>query len=126
MAKISGTLGTAALAGGATTYITGWTLDITGEVIDVTDSSVATWNAFIGSGFKSWSGTFEGFQETNTADLSIGAAPAELTLELDASRNYGGTAIITGCSTVVDVPGAEAVKKSYTFQGTSDVALTNA
>ena len=124
MAKISGQAGTATYD---TTeqYITGWTVDVAGEVIDVTDSSNTTWNAFIGSGFKSWSGSFEGFQETATADFAIGSA-ATLTLELDGTRNYAGSAIITGISTVVDVPGAEAVKKSFTFQGTSTLTLTNA
>lgn len=126
MAKISGEAGTAALSGGATTYITGWSLDETSEPINVTDSSNATWDEFIPSGFKTWSGSFDGFQETNTADLTVGDSAAELTLELDGTRKYVGDAIITGISTVVDVPGAEAIKKSYTFQGTGELNLTNA
>jgi hypothetical protein len=125
--KINGSTGTAALSGGATTYITAWSIDITGDVIKTSDSSVSTpfWDTYISAGFKGWSGTFEGFQETNTADLVVGAAAASLVLELDASRNYTGDVIITGCSTTLDVPGAEAAKKSYTFVGTGAVALTN-
>ena len=128
MAKINGSTGTAALSGGATTYITGWNIDIAGDVILTSDSSVSTpfWNTYISAGFKGWSGSFEGFQETNTADLTVGAATASLVLGMDATRNYTGNAIITGCSTTLDVAGAEAVKKSYTFQGDGALTLTNA
>jgi hypothetical protein len=125
MAKISGQAGTATFKG-VEYYITGWTVDIEGEVIDVTDSSNTTWKEFLASGFKSWSGTFEGFQETAVTDPTIGGTAASLVLELDGTRNYTGNAIITGVSTSLDVPGAEAVTKTYTFQGTGTLTLTNA
>jgi len=124
MAKISGALGTATI--GSEFYITGWTIEIVGEAIDVTDSSDTTWKTFIPSGFTSWSGTFEGFQETGTADPTAGSTAAELTLELDASRNYVGNAIITLIGTSLSVAGAEAVTKTYAFQGTGSLLLTNA
>ena len=125
MAKISGSAGTATFDS-TEYYITAWSCDVSGEVIDVTDSSNTTWSEFLASGFKSWSGSFEGFQETGTADPTVGGAAATLVLELDGSRNYTGSAIITGLGTTVDVPGAEAIKKSYTFQGTGTLTLTNA
>jgi len=125
MAKISGAAGTATFSS-TEIYITSWTIDIAGETIDVTDSSNTTWQSHIASGFKGWTGTFEGFQETGAADPAIGGSAASLVLELYGTRNYTGNAIITGVSTVVDVPGAEAAKKSFTFQGDATLTLTNA
>jgi hypothetical protein len=116
MAKISGAAGTASF-GANPILITGWTCDVSAETIDVTDSGDTTWMAHIGSGFASWSGSFEGFAVATTADETIGSV-AELILTAGATDDYTGSAIITGISTVTDVPGAEAVKKSYTFQGT--------
>jgi hypothetical protein len=125
MAKISGAAGTATFDS-TEYYITGWSCDVSGEVIKTTDSSNTTWDAFIAAGFTSWSGSFEGFQETNTADPTVGGAAATLVLELDGTRNYTGSAIITGVSTSADVPGSEAITKSFTFQGTGTLTLTNA
>lgn len=116
MAKLSGAAGTATFASTAV-LITGWTCDATAEVIPTTDSGDLTWDKFIPTGFSQWSGTFEGFAIAGVADETIGAT-GTLVLEAGATDNYSGSAIITGISTVVDVPGAEAVKKAYTFQGT--------
>ena len=117
MAKISGASGTATFDS-TVIVITGWTVDVAGEVINTTDSGDTTWESFIAKGFTSWSGTFEGFAVAGTADPTIGGAAATLSLVAGATDNYSGSAIMTGVSTVVDVPGAEAVKKSFTFQGT--------
>ena len=122
MAKISGSGGTCTAAAGTTVAITNWTLDVAGEVIGTTDSGDSTWDTFIASGWTNWSGTFEGFAISGVADLTLGAAAAALVLVAGAPNQYSGSAILTGVSTSVDVAGAEAVKKSYTFQGTG--ALT--
>ena len=117
MAKISGAAGTATFDS-TEVLITSWTCDIAGETIDVTDSGDTTWMAHIATGFKGWSGSFEGFAVAGTADEAIGGTAATLALVAGATDNYSGSAIITGVSTVLDVVGTEAVKKSYTFQGT--------
>ena len=117
MAKISGASGTASF-GGTTVAITGWSCDVAGEVINTTDSGDTTWETFISSGWTNWSGTFEGFAIAGVADLTIGGTAAALVLVATAPDQYSGSAILTGVSTVVAVPGAEPVKKSYTFQGT--------
>jgi len=117
MAKISGASGTATF-GETLTAITGWSCDVAGEVIDTTDSGDSTWKTFLGNGWTSWSGTFEGFAIAGVSDLTIGGTAAALSLVAGATDNYSGSAILTGVSTVADVPGTEAVKKSYTFQGT--------
>ena len=125
MAKFSGATGTVTFDS-TEIYMTGWTCDVSGEVIDTTDSSNTTWKSFIASGFKEWSGSFEGFQETATADPAIGGTAATIELTLDGTNKYSGSSIITGVSTTLDVVGNEAVKKSYTFQGTGTLTLTNA
>lgn len=117
MAKLSGAGGTATFDS-TEVLITGWTVDISGETIPVTDSGDTTWMQHIASGFKGWSGTFEGFAIAGTADEAIGGAAATLVLVAGGSDQYSGSAILTNVSTGVDVPGTEAVTKSYTFQGT--------
>ncbi len=103
--------------------ITGWTLDLASEVINTTDSSDVTWESFISTDFSGGSGTFEGFFESGTTDLT-GSYP--IILRQSGAIYYTGTALITANSSTVDIPGAEAVKKSYTFTCTASVALTTA
>lgn len=125
MAKITGSLGSATFNSVAI-YITDWNIDIKTDVIPTTDSSNTTWKEFLASGFKEWSGSFSGFQETGTADPTIGGTAATLKLNLDSTRYYQGSAIITGVSTNANVVGTDAVKKTFTFQGTGTLTLTNA
>uniref|UniRef100_A0A6H1ZU11 Putative tail tube protein n=1 Tax=viral metagenome TaxID=1070528 RepID=A0A6H1ZU11_9ZZZZ len=122
MAKISGVSGSAVF-NSITIKITNWNLDIETEEIDTTDSGDATWKSYITSGFKSWNGKFEGFQETTVADPAIGTS-ATLTLALDGTMKYAGSAYILTVGTVVDVPGAEAVRKTYSFRGTGTLTYT--
>ena len=103
--------------------ITNWSMDINTDPINTTDSEVSTWNVFIGSGFKGGSGTFEAFFETATTDIVLGTSTA-LILRMDASNYYTCTAFITANTSTVDVPGAEAVKKSYSFTTTSTITQT--
>ncbi|GAF78985.1 unnamed protein product [marine sediment metagenome] len=103
--------------------ITGWSLDINAETIDTTDSSNTTWQSHIATDFVGGSGTFEGFYESGVTDLS-GSYP--IILRQNGAIYYTGTALITGNSTTIDVPGAEAVKKTYTFTCTDSVVLTTA
>lgn len=103
--------------------ITGWSLDLTAEVIPTTDSSNTTWDAFIPTDFSGGTGTFEGFFIAGAVDLT-GSYP--IILRQSGAIYYTGTALITGNSSVVDVPGTEAVKKTYTFTCTASVALTTA
>lgn len=105
--------------------ITGWTLDLTAEVIPTTDSSNLTWNAFIPSDFAGGTGSFEGFFETAIVDLVVGTS-YPIVLRQSGAIYYTGTAIITDNSSTVDVPGTEAVKKTYTFTSTASVTLTTA
>jgi hypothetical protein len=105
--------------------ITGWTLDLTSDAINTTDSSNSTWQAFISSEFAGGSGTFEGFYESGTNDLVVGNS-YPIVLRQSGAIYYTGTAYITGNSSVTDVPGAEAVKKTYTFTCTASVTLTTA
>jgi hypothetical protein len=99
------------------TSITGWTLDTGAEVIKTTDSSSTTWDDFIASGFKGSTGSFEGFFETGTNDITVGSS-ASLILREDSSNYYTFSALITGNSSTLDVPGSEATLKTYTFQVT--------
>lgn len=103
--------------------ITSWSMDINTEPIKTTDSEVATWDVFIGSGFKGGTGTFEAFFETATSDITLGSSTT-LILRMDASNYYTLTAFITANTSTVDVPGSEAVKKTYSFTATSTITPT--
>lgn len=126
--KLSGVAGDCTYGAGPTTIkITAWSLVIDGEVLDVTDSGDTTWKEFLPGGYTSWAGSFEGFVETGDAGgQTIGAAAGNLTLLMDATRKWAGTAILTQQSTGLTVVGGEAVKVAYTFQGTGTLTPTNA
>lgn len=102
--------------------IMNWTLDIATEPMKTTDSDVSTWDTFIDSGFKGGTGTFEAFFETATSDIAL--TSTALILRMDASNYYTLTAFITANTSTVDVPGTEAVKKTYTFTATSTISPT--
>lgn len=103
--------------------ITGWSLDLTGEVIKVTDSSNTTWDAYIASEWVGGSGSFEGFFEGSTNDLTIGAT-YPIILRMNSGNYYSFNGLITGNSSTLTVPDAEAVKKSYTFTSSDTITLT--
>ena len=105
--------------------ITNWSLDIAGDVIKTSDSSVATpfWDTYISAGFKGASGTFDIFFESAVADLPLQTSTT-LILRMDASNYYTCTALLTANTSTVDVPGTEAVKKTYSFQTTSTITPT--
>jgi len=124
MAKFSGSSGTATF-GGTTINITGWTVDIKVATKDVTDSSSSAWKDFIADGFKEWTGSCEGFQESSTADLALGGTAASLVLSMASGKTYTGNAILTQLGTALQVTGTEAVKKTYSFQGTGALTLAN-
>ena len=124
MAKISGEDGSCSL-GAVTVKITNWNVEEVTEVIDTTDSGDSSNKTFIGNGWNSWSGSFEGFVETSDTGETVGAAAAELILTAASGITWTGNAIITRKATSLDVVGAEAVKVSYDFQGTGALTLAN-
>jgi len=103
--------------------ITAWSMDIATDPIQTTDSEVATWHVFIPNEFKGATGTFDVFFETAVTDLVLGSSTT-LILRMDASNYYTCTAYLTANTATVDVPGSEAVKKTYSFQTTSTISLT--
>ena len=124
MAKISGYAGAASL-GGTTIKITGWTAEVTSEVIDTTDSGDTTWRTKLPSGWSTWTATCEGFVETADVGETVGAAAASLILTADTGITWTGNAIVVGKSTVLDVVGTDAVKVSYSFEGTGILTPAN-
>jgi hypothetical protein len=106
--------------------ITSWTLDEAGEVIKTSDSSVATpfWDTYISAGFKGATGTFDTYFITGTSDIVVIGSSMVLILRLNSTNYYTCTAFITGNSSTVDVPGTEAIKKTYTFTTTTTITPT--
>jgi hypothetical protein len=121
----SGASGNVSLGGISVASITGWTLNVKGDVREVTDSNSTTTSEFIPEGHYSWDGTFEGWLADGTATLTVGAAAAALVLTMASGHTFGGSAIITGKSAVTQVKGTDAIKVSYTYQGTGALTETN-
>ena len=103
--------------------ITTWSMDIGSEVIKTTDSNVTTWDTYIANGFSGGSGTFDAFFITGATDIPLQTSTT-LILRQDASNYYTCTAFITANTSTVDVPGSEAVKKTYSFTTTGTITPT--
>ncbi len=122
MATFSGT-------GGKVSYgVTDWNIDkwsVTkkGAVANVTDSGSTTWEDFIASGFTSWTATFEGFLKSGVAKPTFHSSIA-FVFTVATGVTMSGSGIITDEGTTLEVNGTNAVKVSFTVQGTG--ALTEA
>jgi hypothetical protein len=100
-------------------------IEITGETIDTSSSSTAdNWKTFLPSGWSSWTATVNGLQLTGVADPALQTVYTAI-FAIDGSRNYTGSAILTGISLSSSVTSTDPVTKSYTLQGTAAVTLTN-
>ena len=126
MAKINGA--TALFThGGATVDVTSFTINYTAEVQNTTDSSSAAVNEYIANGYTGWDLAVEGFVQTGDAGgLTLGGAAEESILTAAAGVTYTGDSIVTSKSTAVAVNGTDAVKISYTLQGTGVLTEVNA
>jgi hypothetical protein len=122
MAKISGKDGACTFSE-STVKITSWTLNENAGVKDVSDSNSSGVSEFISDEFSDWDVTFEGFSEGGDTPPAIGTAAA-LVLTEKSGQTHSGSAIITSRSTALQVKGGDAVKRSYTAQGTG--TLSNA
>ena len=92
-----------------------WHLTWTGEALETTafdDSGVRTYI----SGLTGWSGTFTGYDIAAAPAPAVGATVAVLTLDVTATKNYYGKAIITSAAVGVTVDGVNTI--DYAFQGT--------
>ena len=96
-----------------------WTLDYTSEVLETTDFGDNCSRTYI-AGFKGWTATVEcNWDATNTVAPGDSAT---LTLDVDGTHNYSGTALVTGASYTVPVDGLATA--TFTFQGTGDLTTT--
>ena len=98
--------------------ITSANISQTAEVQNVTDSGSAGVNEYIPNGYTDWTLDLEGWLEDNINTIPVGTA-LTLRLNLDTGNEYfTGTASITSKPVALTVNGTDAVKVSYTAQGT--------
>ncbi len=121
---ISGAAGTVTAQGGAVP-VTAWTINQKCDTREVTDSNSGAVSEFIPEGHTSWDGTFEGFFQDGTASLTVGSAAAAGVFLAVTGTQFSGNIIITSKGVALVVKGTDAVKVSYTFQGTSTLTETN-
>jgi hypothetical protein len=105
--------------------VTNWELTKTADVIDTKDSNDAAtgWGSNIPSGWKNFSGKFEGFIYAGTLPPGMDSSVAAI-FAVNNLINWSGTIILTSEAVVTDVLGKAAVKVSYNCTGTG--ALTKA
>lgn len=106
-------------------YITDWNASIESESKDVSDSSSGTDSDFIPGGFSVASGGFSGFVKDGSDGPEAGVTYAGQ-LSYNSADYWAGSFIVGNMTQNLQVKGGEAVKKSYTFQGTGAWSETNA
>ncbi len=95
-----------------------------GATANVTDSSSNQWEDHIPSGFVGITGTFEGFLKSGVKKPTFHSAIAFGFYETDTDY-LTGTGIITDEGTTLEVSGTNAVKITFSFQGTGSYTDTN-
>ena len=118
MAEIHGNGGSITFTN-LTAGVKSWTLAWKGEVHDITDFGDGTARTFKG-GLTSWTATAE--CQLDAANTAAPLDSATLTLDVNGTIDYEGTAIITGMNPSVPVDGI--VMMSYSFQGTGTLDPT--
>ncbi len=118
MAEIHGNAGSISFTN-LTAGIKSWTLNWDGEVHDITDFADGTVRTFL-AGLTTWTATAEGnYDSANTVEPGNSAT---LTLNVDGTINYAGTALVTNITinTVVD----DIVSATFSFQGSGTLTPT--
>jgi hypothetical protein len=120
MAEIHGNGGSITFTN-LTAGVKSWTLNWVGDVHDITDFADGTARTFK-AGLTSWTATAE--CQLDAANTAAPGDSATLTLNVDGTINYAGTAIITSMAPSVPVDGIVMV--SYSFQGSATLTPTYA
>ena len=118
MAEIHGNAGSISFTS-LTAGVKSWTLSWDAEMHDVTDFGDSTIRVFM-AGLTTWSATAE--CQLDAANTAAPGDSATLTLNVDGTINYAGTALITNMSPSTPVDGI--VMCSYSFQGSSTLTPT--
>lgn len=118
MAEIHGNAGSITFTN-LTAGVHSWSLSWDSDVHDVTDFADSTIRTFAG-GLTTWTATAE--CRLDAANTAAPGDSATLTLNVDGTINYAGTAIIT--SMAVSTPVDDIVTVSYSFQGSGTLTAT--
>lgn len=120
MAEIHGNAGSITYTD-LTAGVKSWTLSWDAEMHDITDFADSTIRTFKG-GLTTWTATAE--CQLDAANVAEPGDSATLTLNVDGTINYAGTALITNMSVSTPVDGIVTV--SYSFQGSGTLTATYA
>lgn len=102
-----------------TAGVKNWSLSYNADALETTDFSDSGNRTYI-AGLKGWTATVEAnWDSSNSAEPGDSAS---LTLDVDGTHNYSGTAILTGMSISQAVDGVVTV--TYEFQGTGALTIT--
>ena len=104
-----------------TQCITGGTINQTAEVQNVTDSCSDGVNEYISNGYTDYTLDLEGFLDDTTNPIVLKTALSARLFLADGNEYFEGDVIVTSRPVVVAINGTDAVKISYTAQGTGVV-----
>lgn len=123
MAVITGKDGSVAVGADNVTMITSWSISIEADTLEYTNFGSGGWKENMGS-LKSWSGSIEGFADTEQeATIAVGSTVVVTLVEgASGSTTYSGSAIVTSKS--VDAATADLVTVSFDITGSGVLAET--
>jgi len=104
--------------------IVGWTMTQKGDTREVTDSNSGAVSEFLSEGHTQWDGSFEGMLPDGALRPTVGSSYTGV-FAMNSGDSFSGTIKITGMTPALQVKGTDAVKVSYTFQGTGTLTETN-
>lgn len=98
--------------------ITGWSINVTSNNSAYASSSTAGWKKRV-AGVRDWSGSFSG-KFNDVLPVAEGEEVA-LTLALDDTDSFSGTAVIDQISLQVDVDNGDVVGFTANFSGSGEL-----
>ena len=119
MAALSGLAGTCTIPSTGTLYFRSWSLTWDQAAIDITSFGDGTRKK--AAGILEWSGSAEATMDDTSIPLLPGSSVA-VVLNVDATRKFNGSAIVTGVGPTVAVDGEATA--TISFEGTDTLTTT--
>ena len=122
MATVSGVGGTAAFGTGNELNVRSWSLSIDGDVATGAHSSSSGWTDAL-AGMRSYSGSFEFYQDGSTAQPIRAGDTGSIAL-LDSAIEYSGTTVIANSVTYnADIEGGGLMSGTVSFTGDGALSI---
>lgn len=122
MATFSGSGGTVTFAAGVELNVRSWTVTETAQTPGGAHSDSSGWTDTY-AGNKSWSGSFDFYQDATTLQPITAGSAGTVTFN-DGNTTYVGAVVAGEASYSCDIEGAELVSGSVSFVGNGALAIS--